>query len=160
MAQPDYYPLIAGLFLEYKTSAGTLKMEVLGVSQAGGAMEARCRQTTDDHGNAEETELIIKKESSGVYANGVKELPLPPILGSRWIVAPNDYEISALDAEVTVGAGAFKNCLKVSYRIGAGDGGGGEKFYAPGVGLVFENCRDESSPFEMSLTRFTVPEGK
>lgn len=160
MAQPDYCPLIAGLSLEYATSSGTLKVEILNVAQRGRALEARCRQTANDHGNTEETELIIKKDSSGVYANGVKELPIPPILGDSWNVSPIDYEISALDAEVTVGAGAFKNCLKVSYRIGAGDGGGGEKFYAPGVGLVFENCRDESSPFEMSLTRFTLPEGK
>lgn len=153
----DYYPLLAGLTLEYEASFGTLKREVLKVAAAGGGLEALCRQTSVENGSAEVMELIINKERDGIFSGGVKELPLPPLLSSRWNVPPVDYEITALDAEVSVGAGVFKNCLKVTYLIGAGDGGGGEKFYAPGVGLVLERCRDESSPFELSLTAFSLP---
>lgn len=158
---PDYYPLIAGLTLEYavsgRASGETLKIEVLQVAQTSGGAEAVCRQTAVVDGISEVTELILNRERDGVFAGGVKELALPPSVGSRWNVPPVEYKITALDAEAAVGAGVFKNCLKVSYLIGAGDGGGGERFYAPGVGLVFERCQDESSPFEISLTRFSLP---
>ena len=33
-------------------------------------------------------------------------------------------------------AGHFTGCLRVGYLIAAGDGGSGERLYAPGVGLV------------------------
>jgi hypothetical protein len=43
----------------------------------------------------------------------------------------------------------------VSYLIAAGDGGCGERLYAPGVGLARELCGDEADPFEVLLTAFS-----
>ena len=77
------------------------------------------------------------------------------MIGRKWRHYPNEYRISAFDAVTTVPAGTFKKCMKVSYLIAGGDGGVGERYYAPGVGLVRENCMDEGDPFEIELVRNT-----
>ena len=56
------------------------------------------------------------------------------------------------NASAETPAGRFSGCLRVGYLIAAGDAGCGERFYAPGLGLVRETCADEADPFELVLT--------
>ena len=48
-------------------------------------------------------------------------------------------------------AGKFTGCLRVAYLIAEGDGGSGERHYAPGVGLVKVVENDEAEPFTHEL---------
>ncbi len=160
-ADPDFYPLIPGLIREYRSrgAAGTglVRFEVLSVSWKEGKTLARCRRTRSQGGGLETKDFTARREPSGVYSSGQKEFPLPVWLGRRWRSEPVEFEVSELEAVVTVPAGKFEGCLKVFYRIGGGDGGSGERIYAPGIGLVREDCSDEADPFELALTRFVLP---
>jgi len=55
--------------------------------------------------------------------------------------------------EVETPAGKFTGCLRVAYLIAEGDGGSGERFYAPGVGLVKAVDNDEGEPLSLQLVR-------
>jgi hypothetical protein len=48
----------------------------------------------------------------------------------------------------------------VVYAIAGGDGGSGERLYAPGVGLVRETCHDEADPWEARLTALARAAGE
>lgn len=154
---PDYFPLESGTRLEYESktpsSMGILTIEVLFVTKAPGLIEAECRRTVLRDGKTAVSDFKIQKNETGVFSGAVREFPLPAKPGQTWQAYPRSYEIAADDATVTVPAGVFKNCLKVSYLIAEGDGGEGERFYAPGVGFIYENCGDVGHPFKISLTR-------
>lgn len=160
-ADPDFFPLLPGLTREYRTRSaagiGVLRFEVLSVSWKEGKTLARCRRTNIRGGRLETKEFTARRDTSGVYSSGLKEFPLPLWKGRRWSAYPVEFEVSGLDAAVAVPAGKFGGCLKIFYRIGGGDGGSGERFYASGVGLVREECSDEADPFELELTRFLLP---
>jgi hypothetical protein len=160
-ASPDFFPLTKGLTLEYRTrnaeSSGLIKFEILDVAEKGNVTRAMCRRTTVWGTQVTVNEYPIVRDKTGVYAEKEREFPLPPVLGRKWRHYPNEYRISAFDGITSVPAGTFRNCMKVSYLIAGGDGGVGERFYAPGVGLVRENCLDEADPFEIELVRKTAP---
>jgi hypothetical protein len=151
----DYFPLEEGLTLEYRTKnaggEGRMSIEVLCVRREGSNIKARCRRTTKWGDEKRTTEYDVLKDPTGVYAGPEPEFPLPASLGRKWSRYPNDYELAALDAVTTVPAGTFRDCLKVSYLIGGGDAGSGERYYAPSVGFVREVCTDESDPYEYVL---------
>lgn len=156
----DYFPLAEGLRLEYETRASTTRrfaLEVLSVARRGGGEEARVRRTELAGAAPAAEEYAVRKGPDGVYRRDLLEFPLPASAGRRWTQAPRSYEIAAVDARADVPAGRFEACLRVSYDIAQGDGGGGERLYAPGVGLVREDCRDEAEPFETVLVRFSRP---
>ncbi len=164
IGQPDYYPLIAGAVLEYRRDDAAEKIEVLSVGRedaASGSMTAvvaKCRRTWQwDGGAPDVSDVEIVKSDFGVYYAKEKLFPLPPKVGAKWNVPPDDFEIVSFEARVDVPAGGFDGCMHIRYLIGAGDGGGGEIFYAPGIGLVKEVCRDEASPYELNLVGYKFP---
>ncbi len=160
-AAPDYFPLVKGSTLEYRSrnaeSTGLIKVEVLEVAERQNVTRALCRRSTVWGSRLNVSEYTVVRDRTGVYAEKERELPLPIALGRKWRHYPNEYRVAALDAITSVPAGTFRGCLKVSYLIGGGDAGVGERYYAPGVGLVRENCMDEADPFEIELVRKTGP---
>jgi hypothetical protein len=162
--QPDYYPLIAGAVLEYRRDDAAMKLEVLSVGRqdaASGSMTAvvaKCRRTWQwDGGAPEVNDVEVVRSDFGVYSGKRKLFPLPPKVGAKWNVPPEDFELMSLEERVEVPAGRFERCMRVHYLIGAGDAGDGEIFYAPGVGLVKEVCRDEAAPYELKLVGYKFP---
>lgn len=157
----DYFPLVAGRTLHYEVDrggeVGRLAVEVLAVEQALGVTTARCRATETRSGDARVSEFEVVKDSSWVRVDGRQEFPLPPRPGVRWDAPPLACEVAGLDADVEVPAGAFAGCLKVSYLVAGGDAGCGDRYYAPGVGLVREDCSEESDPFELRLVCLDPP---
>lgn len=149
--------MVAGSALEYALSRaqgeGRLVVEVLSVAQGPKGPEARCRRTETIGAESSRSEFTVTKDSSWVRVDGQKELPCRPAVGMRWEAHAVSFMVEGLDAEVRVPAGEFAGCLKVSYLVAAGDAGSGERFYAPGVGLVREECAEESDPFEAGLAR-------
>jgi hypothetical protein len=155
MNEPDYLPLSPGLRLEYEVRrAGETRGLVVEHSAApGGAVIVRRTWTAAD-GRAQTESSRAERRSDGVYFDGELTLPLPARPGAAWSRPPRSYRVDALDAAAETPAEKFSGCLRVGYLIAAGDGGCGERFYAPGIGLVRELCGDEADPFEVRLTAF------
>lgn len=154
----DFFPLVAGALREYATEkasgTGSYKIEVLSVATKGRTTTAKCRRTVKwMHGPVNVSEFMITKDVHGVRAGRDIEFKRPVKVGTKWIRAPRRFWIEALDAKVQTPAGKFKNCLRVAYLIAEGDGGSGERLYAPGVGLVKIVENDEAEPFTHQLVK-------
>lgn len=149
----DFLPLEPGLRLEYALSRAQGR-ETLVVEHSSGPDGGVCvRRTWRASDGKKETETSrAERREGGVYFDGELVLPLPVRVGAAWARPPREYRVEDLDASAETPAGRFAGCLRVGYLIAAGDGGSGERFYAPGLGLVRETCADESDPFELVLT--------
>lgn len=154
----DYFPLVEGAVREYalenSSGAGRFKVEVLGVETKGGVTTAKCRRTLNLPGEPGRiVAFTVMKDASGVHEDGAFEFKNPVTVGTEWVRPPRRFWIEALDAEVETPAGKFTGCLRVAYLIAEGDGGSGERFYAPGVGLVKAVDNDEGEPLSLQLVR-------
>jgi hypothetical protein len=160
MSEPDFLPLLPGLRLEYalKRAGETSRLTVEHLAGEGGAVSVRRTWTAAD-GSSETQTTRAERRADGVYDAGTKILPLPPRAGASWAIPPYEFRVEGPAGEVAVPAGRFSAGLRVSYLIAGGDGGSGERFYAPGVGLVRELCADEADPFEATLTAVVRPGG-
>jgi hypothetical protein len=78
-----------------------------------------------------------------------KEFSLPVVKGSQWQGPAGGEQISSLDARVSVPAGNFSNCLKVSG--GAAGARTEERDYALGVGLVYETASEKGVQYSLKL---------
>ncbi|MBI5241105.1 MAG: hypothetical protein HY926_11580 [Elusimicrobia bacterium] len=155
----DYFPLVEGLRLEYRTrtagGGGGYRFEVVSAAEEGGAVRAHCRRTPLAGGAPADFTLV--KDGRGVSLGRELLLPLPLEKGRRWESGGESCRVDSLEAVKTVPAGTFRGCLRVVYPIAGGDGGGGEKVYAPGVGLVSDLCAAEDETSETLLTGARVP---
>jgi hypothetical protein len=154
----DFFPLAKGAVREYAAAkasgTGTYRIEVLEVSTKGETTTAKCRRTVNwMEEPAKVSELTIRKDAHGVHAGRDFEFKYPVKVGTEWIRAPRRFWIEALDAKVETPAGKFKDCLRVAYLIAEGDGGSGERLYAPGVDLVKFIENDEAEPFTHQLVK-------
>ena len=153
---PDFFPLVKGAERRYATSSargwGFLTLEVLSVETAGDQTAAQCRKTVQP-GDAPPTveEFEALKNAAEVRSGDGIEFKFPLAKGTEWIVSPRRYWIEALDDAVETPAGRFTGCLRVAYLIAEGDGGSGERWYAPGVGLVKIVENDEGDPYTHEL---------
>jgi hypothetical protein len=160
VAAKDYFPLKKGLVLEYSSNspeaASTFKDEIIAVVTKDGKTTATVRKTIEAPGKPPEVkEHKVIRDAKGIYEYGEKQLPLPINLDKTWVISPREYKITSLTETVTVPAGTFKDCLRVSYLIAGGDGGSGEIDYAAGVGNIRHRCDDEGEPFEYVLARWS-----
>lgn len=154
----DFFPLVNGAVREYalEGSQGTVlhTIEVLDVSARGATTTAKCRRTVNQPGKpASSADFTVTKDAAGVREGEHVEFKNPVKVGTEWISPPRRYWIEALDAAAETPAGKFKDCLRVAYLIAEGDGGSGERLYAPGVGLVKIVENDEADPFTFQLVR-------
>lgn len=157
---PDYFPLVKGAMREYSNKSaggtGSYKIEVLAVSTKGETTTAKCRRTVrwmNEHPTIRV--FTITKDAKGVRVGKNVEFSYPVKIGTEWIIPPRRYWIEALDAWVKTPAGRFEDCMRVAYLIAEGDGGSGERHYAPGIGLVKIVEHDEAEPFTHELIAHT-----
>lgn len=153
---PDFFPLKKGSVRVYAMSSaegsGVLTIEVLSVSKRGPVTVARCRRTSQWTGKpAKSGTFTVTKDSKGVRSGREVEYAAPVKVGTKWAAAQYEYRIESLSASTRTRAGSFRGCLRVAYLIAGGDSGSGERFYAPGVGLVKAGDSDESDPWELEL---------
>ncbi len=154
----DFFPLVKGARREYvkenSQGTGSCKTKVLEVSTDGAAATAKCRRTVKWMNETETVcEFTVTKDAHGVREGNDIEFNQPVQVGTEWISPPRRFWIKSLDASVETPAGKFTNCLRVAYLIAEGDGGSGERCYAPGVGLVKIIENDEAEPFTQQLVR-------
>lgn len=153
---PDFFPLVKGAVREYSSGTalgkGAFKIEILSVATSGAKTIAKCRRTVRGNGEPPAVaEFEAIKDAAEVRSGSATEFKLPVRKGVEWIVSPRRYWIEALDASIKTPAGSFTNCLRVAYLIAEGDGSSGERYYAPGVGLVKVVENDEGEPFTHEL---------
>jgi hypothetical protein len=155
MSEPDFLPLAPGLRLEYEVrrAGETRRLVIEHAAAPGDAVLVRRTWTASDETVESETSRA-ERRADGIYFDGELILPGRARPGASWSLPPRSYRVDALDALVETSAGRFSGCMRVVYLIAGGDGGCGERFYAPGVGLVRELCGDEADPFEVRLTAF------
>lgn len=156
MTEPDLLPLTPGLVLVYnikdEDGIGTLTIKVLSASEKAGGTKVQCLRTHTVNGADNTTTYTITRKHDGVYGPWGKEFPLPPAPGLTWVRNHNQQcAIDTLDAVVTVPAGTFQGCLRLQWDIDGGEGGKGERCYAPGIGLVYANSSESGDEREISL---------
>ena len=152
----EYFPLVPGAVREYALEnaqgKGSLIIEILDVVVTDAAKTAKCRRAVRRPGEKETVvEYTVIKDADGVREGDAPEFKHPLKVGTEWIVSPRRYWIEALDAAVKTPAGEFKDCLRVAYLIAEGDGGSGERYYAPGIGLVSVEENDAADPYACRL---------
>lgn len=152
----DYFPLKKGALRVFAISdasrSGTMRVEVLSVAKKDGGIMAKCRRVVEWRGKPAKAALFtVTKDAKGVRSGREFEFAAPIAIGTRWAGAHYEYWIESLDAAVRTPAGEFIGCLRVAYLIAGGDSGSGERFYAPGVGLVKVVEAEEGDPFEHEL---------
>ena len=155
---PDYFPLVEGAVREYalenSSGAGSYLVEVLSVTTKGDVTTAKIRRTVKLPKEPETVaEVTMTSDAAGVREGTAVEFSRPLKVGTEWVRPPRRFWIEALDAEVETPAGKFTGCLRVAYLIAEGDGGSGERFYAPGVGLVKAVDNDEGEPMSFALVK-------
>jgi hypothetical protein len=156
----NYFPLVKGAVREYamenSAGTGTYLVEVLDIEKTGDVTTAKIRRTVR-HPKEPETiaEVTMTSDAAGVREGTHIEFSRPIKVGTEWVNPPRRNWIEALDAEVETPAGKFTGCMRVAYLIAEGDGGSGERFYAPGVGLVKVVDNDEGEPLTLTLVKKT-----
>ena len=162
----DYFPLLKGLRLEYEHVGsefeGTEKIvvEILSVKKQGKTILAQAKMTIELNGEISVSNYKINQTSDWVSTDrgilgGRKEFPLPPSMGKKWDEQIYSCTVESLSDQISVPAGQFKNCLKISMLIAAGDAGSAVRYYAPEVGYIFEEYSGEERHDEVRLVSIT-----
>ncbi|GAB4033793.1 MAG: hypothetical protein Fur0012_13800 [Elusimicrobiota bacterium] len=92
--------------------------------------------------------------SDTVLAGARIEIPFPLFKGKEWTENSDKNRVSTFSAKISVPAGNFENCLKITTRIGGGDAGVAERYYAPNLGLVMETVNAEDKQETLRLVSF------
>lgn len=97
----------------------------------------------------------IRSSDSPIYGPRL-EIPVPLAYNMTWNEGADRSRVAALNAKVTVPAGAYSGCLKISTRLNGGESGAAERYYAPGVGLVYEQVVSEDRQDTIKLTSYQL----
>jgi len=166
---PDYFPLISGMKLIYNHTStefeGVESVEVLfqDVRAFRDDSTARVSLTRTRKGQPHAETYQVRKSAKEVSTEngpigwGRREYPIPAVPGKEWIEEPDRHVVASLDEAVEVPAGKFMRCLRVNTFIAGGDGGSAIRYYAPGVGYVYEEYSSETSGSRVALASFQMP---
>ncbi|MBI5242743.1 MAG: hypothetical protein HY922_03540 [Elusimicrobia bacterium] len=166
---PDFFPLISGMKLIYNHTStefeGVEVVELLFQDVRAFRTDgmARVQMTRTRKGQSKVENYNVRKTAKEVITEngpigwGRKEYPIPAVPGKEWIEDPDRHVVASLEEAVQVPAGKFQRCLRVNTFIAGGDGGSAIRYYAPGVGYVYEEYSSETSGSRVSLTQFQMP---
>lgn len=161
-----YFPIDRVLRLEYEHASsefiGTRTIILEFTSYSASDNSVGVRKTSIGRTSARSVEYVVNVYPGGVMAGnsplgGARlELPLPVVPGSSWQEGPDQSRVAALGARVAVPAGSFADCVRVVTRLAGGEAGVAERYYAPGVGLVYETRRGEDFQETLKLVSYLV----
>lgn len=97
----------------------------------------------------------IRSSDSPLYGPRV-EIPLPLAYNTVWNEGADHNRVAAMNAEIAVPAGVYKGCLKIVTRLSGGDAGSALRYYAPGIGLVYERIISEDRQETLKLTSYQL----
>jgi len=162
-ADVDFFPIKQGrkLVYEYTTSESdgkdTVVVEFTGTSLSADGETATARVTVESKSAIKPVVFNVAKKAGGVFSydfiggENRKDFPFPLSIGAKWQSEAGDEQVVSFSSRIKVPAGNFYNCLKVSVALGGGDAGSASRFYAPGVGLVYENVSGEGVNSRLKL---------
>ena len=167
--EPDYFPLLSGLKLTYNhTSTEFDVVELVEVVfQDVQAFRTDCLAraviSRTRMGQTKTETYSVKKSAKEVFSEngpigwGRLEYLLPALPGKEWIEEPDKHVIASIDERIETPSGVYMKCLRVNSFLGGGDAGSAIRYYAPGVGYVYEEYSGESEGARIVLTSFQMP---
>lgn len=162
----QYLPISRRAVLEYEytssefTAPKTIRVEYLSYSEKD--RTAAVNMIIFNKSKPRVVNFVITADAQGVRASDSPiygprlEFPLPLTYNSVWNEGADRHRVAALNAKVTVPAGAYNGCLKITTRLSGGDAGSAERYYAPGVGLVYEKINSEDRQETLKLVSYQL----
>lgn len=158
-----YFPLVPKAVYTYVYTSSafygpkTIRLEYLHYSAKDRAVSV---MKTITYNGASRNEVYgVHAQDDGVYATGGliggrrMEFPLPVTVNKDWSETAGVTRIASVEAVRQVPAGTFRGCLQVT---AGGDDAGAERYYAPGVGLVYEQLRAAGRTDTVKLVSFEL----
>ncbi|OGR41848.1 MAG: hypothetical protein A2X35_11085 [Elusimicrobia bacterium GWA2_61_42] len=163
----DYLPLNQRAVYEYEytssefTGVKTVRVEYLEYSQAERSVKVNmiifAARSKPRVSNFVVTAGPAGIRSSDSPLSGPRlEIPFPLAYNQVWNEGSDRNRVAALNAKAAVPAGTFDGCLKITTKLGGGDSGAAERYYAPGVGLVYEQIISEDRQEAIRLTSYQL----
>jgi hypothetical protein len=106
--------------------------------------------------------FVITSDASGIRSSDSPlagprlEIPFPLVYNQVWNEGYDRNRVAALNAKIAVPAGTYNGCLKIVSKLGGGDAGSADRYYAPGVGLVYEQITAEESQQTLKLVSYQL----
>lgn len=165
--QPDYLPFAREAVYEYDYTSSefpgskVIQVEYHNYSENDNTVSVSMAVFNRPDNNKAGA-YAVYANAAGVYASdsplGGKrlEFPLPAAVGRTWTEGSDTHKIATLTGKVSVPAGSYAGCLMVLARLGGGDAGMSERFYAPGIGLVYESVTAEDVQETIKLVSYRL----
>ncbi|MCM2268005.1 MAG: hypothetical protein NDI60_09575 [Elusimicrobiales bacterium] len=162
----DYLPLNKRAVYEYEytssefTGVKTIRIEFMEYSEA--ARTAQVNMIIFNKTKPKVSNFVMTAGPDGIRSSDSPiagprlELPFPLAYNQVWNEGSDRNRVAALNAKVAVPAGVYNGCLKITSKLGGGDAGSAERYYAPGVGLVYEQIAAEDSQQTIKLTAYQL----
>ena len=166
---PDWFPLLEGLRLTYHHTSTefeeveTAEILFTDIRAFRDDCLAKAVLTRTRMGGSVTKEYEVRKSAREVFsASGVLgcarlEYPLPALPGKEWDTSPDRHRIASIDETIAVPAGKFRGCLRVNTYLAGGDAGSAIRYYAPGVGYVYEEVSGETAGARVCLVSIQLP---
>lgn len=162
----DFLPLAKRAVLEYEYTssefqgAKTVRVEFMSWSDAD--KTAAVNMIIFNKNKPKVSNFVIASGPSGIRSSDSPiygprlEIPVPLAYNMTWNEGADHSRVAALNAKVAVPAGAYSGCLKITTRLNGGESGAAERYYAPGVGLVYERVISEDRQDTIKLTSYQL----
>jgi len=161
-----YFPASRGMRLEYAYTSSEFpgtKIIILNIEDTfdeGTNVSARIKMLIRHNGRTFSKSYTVTRTASGVFSSDSvtggkrQEFAVPITPGRRWKEGTAVSRIASLKGVIAVPAGNYRNCLKVVTKLSGGDGGSAIRYYAPKVGLVFDDYLGEERQDHLRLISF------
>ena len=162
----DYLPLNKRSVYEYEytssefTGVKTIRLEYTGYSQTEHTVQVS--MIIFNKTKPRVSNFVMTADASGIRSSDSPlsgprlELPFPLAYNQVWNEGSDRNRVAALNAKISVPAGTYSGCLRITTKLGGGDAGSAERYYAPGVGLVYEQINAEDSQQTIKLTSYQL----
>ena len=162
----DYLPLNKRVVYEYEYTsseflgAKVIRVEFMGYSET--EKSASVNMIIFNKNKPKVSNFVIAAGPSGIRSSDSPiygprlELPFPLAYSQTWNEGSDRNRVAALNARITVPGGLYNGCLKITTRLNGGEAGTAERYYAPGVGLVYEQIISEDRQDTIKLTAYQL----
>jgi hypothetical protein len=162
----DYLPLNKRAIYEYEYTSSefaetkTIRVEYTEYSES--ARSVKVNMVILNRSKPKVSSFVMTAGPSGVSASDSPisgprlEIPFPLAYNQVWNDGAGRNRVAALNARVTVPAGTYNACLKIVTKLGGGDAGAAERYYAPGIGLVSEQINAEDGQHSIRLVSYQL----
>ena len=162
----EYLPISRRAVFEYEytssefTGSKTIRVEYMSYSEADRTVQVN--MVIFNRTKPRVVNYVMKSDATGIRSSDSPlygprlEIPFPLEYNAVWNEGPDRNRVAALNAKITVPAGTYNGCLKVLTRLSDGDAGAAVRYYAPGVGLVYEQINSEEKQETISLTSYQL----